>query len=69
MKVTVIPIMIGAIDTGTKGLLKELEDLEFGERVDTIQTTAILGTARILSRVLETWRDTLSLKLLWKTIS
>ena len=28
MKVTIIPIMIGAFDTVTKGLLKGLEDLE-----------------------------------------
>ena len=38
----------------TKGLLKDLEDLEVGGRVETIQTTALLKTARILRRVLET---------------
>ena len=32
----------------TKGLLKRLEDLEVGGRVETIQTTALLRTARIL---------------------
>ena len=68
MKVTIVPIMIGALDTITKGLLKSLEDLEVGGRVETIQTTALLRTARILRRVLETW-DLLSLKLQWKTIS
>ena len=46
--------MIVAFGTVTKGLLKGLEDLEFGDRVETIQTTAFLKTARILSRVLET---------------
>ena len=30
MKVTIIPIVIGAFDTVTKGLLKGLEDLEVG---------------------------------------
>ena len=69
MKVTIVPIMIGALGTITKGLLKVLEDLEFGGRVETIQTTAQLRTARILRRVLETWGDLLSLKLQWKTIS
>ena len=54
MKVTIIPIMIGAFGTVTKGLLKGLEDLEGGDRVETIQTTALLKTARILRRVLET---------------
>ena len=38
MKVTIIPIVIGAFDTVTKGLLKGLEDLEVGDRVETIQT-------------------------------
>ena len=53
----------------SKGLLKGLEDLEVVGRVETIQTTALLRTARILRRVLETWGDLLSLKLQWKTIS
>ena len=30
MKVTIVPIVIGAIGTITKGLLKDLEDLEVG---------------------------------------
>ena len=69
MKVTIIPIVIGAFGTVTKGLLKGLEDLEVGGRVETIQTTALLKTARILRRVLKTWRDLLSLNLQWKIIS
>ena len=68
MKVTIIPIVIGAIGTVTKGLLKELEDLEVGGQVETIQTIALFRMARILRRVLETW-DSLSLNLQWKTIS
>ena len=54
MKETIIPIVIGAFGTITKGLLKGLEDLEVGGRVETIQITALLRTARILRRVLET---------------
>ena len=54
MKVTIIPIVIGAFGTVTKGLLKGLEDLEVGGRVETVQTTALLKTARILRSVLET---------------
>ena len=54
MKVTIIPIVIGAYGTVTKGLLKGLEDLEVGDPVETIQTTSLLKTARILRRVLET---------------
>ena len=69
MKMTIIPIVIGAFGTVTKGLLNGLEDLEVGSRVETIQTTALWKTARILRRVLETWGDLLSLILQWKTIS
>ena len=56
MKVKIIPIEIGAFGTVTKVLLKGLEDLEVGGQVETIQTTALLRTARIL-------------KVQWKTIS
>ena len=51
---TIIPIVIGAFSTVTKGLLKGLDDLEVGGREETIQTTALLRTAIILRRVLET---------------
>ena len=63
MKVTIVPILIGAFGTITKGLLKGLDDLEVGGRVDTIQTTALLRTARILRRVLEIWGDLVSFKI------
>ena len=48
MKVTIIPILIGAFGTVTKGLLKGLEDFEVGGLVETTQTTVLLKTARIL---------------------
>ena len=54
MKMTVIPIVIGALGTVTKGLVHGLEELEIREREETIQTTALLRSARILRRVLET---------------
>ena len=54
MKVTIVPIVIGVLGTITKGLLKGLEDSEVGRWVETIQTTTLLRTARILRRVLET---------------
>ena len=69
MKVTITPIVIGAFGTVTKGLLKGLEDLEVGGRVETVQTTALLKTAKVQRRVLETWGDLLSLNQQWKTIS
>ena len=51
---TFIPIVDGAFGTVSKGLLKGLENLEIGGRVETIQSTVLLRTARILRRVLET---------------
>ena len=65
----IVPIVIVAFGTVTKGLLKGLEDLEVGGRVETIQMTALLRTARILRGVLRTWGDLLLLKLQWKTIN
>ena len=69
MKVTIVPIVIGAFDTVTKRLLKGLEDLEVGGWGETFQTTALLKTARILRRVPVTEGDLLSLKFQWQTIS
>ena len=54
MKVTVIPIVIDALSTVTKGLVKGLEVLEIIAQVETIQTTTLLRSARILRRVLKT---------------
>ena len=54
MKVTIVTIVTGALGTITKGLLKGLGDLEVDGQVETIQTTELLRTARILRRVLET---------------
>ena len=54
MKATVILIVIGALGTVTKGLVEGLEDLKITGRVETVQTTALLRSARILRRVLET---------------
>ena len=53
-KVTIIPNVISAPGTFTKGLTKGPEKLEIRGRVETIQTTALLRSARILKRVLET---------------
>ena len=54
MRVTIVTIVIGALGTIIKGLLKDLEDLEVEGRVEAIQTTTLLRTARILIRILET---------------
>ena len=47
MKVTIIPIVIGTLGRVTKGFIQ-------GLNIETIQTTALLRSARIQRRVLET---------------
>ena len=59
MKVTVIPIVIGALRTIPKGLVKGLEDLEIRGQVETILTIVLLRSAWILRRVPETGGDLL----------
>ena len=49
-----IPIVIGAFGTIIIGLVKVLEDLKIRGQVETIETAALLRSARILRRVLET---------------
>ena len=48
MKVTIIPIVIGSLGIVIKGLIQGLEVLEIKGRVETIQTTTLLRSARIL---------------------
>ena len=43
MTETIIPIVIDAFSTVTKGLLKGLEDLEIRGQLETIQTTTLLN--------------------------
>ena len=69
MKVTVVQIVIGSLGTILKGLVKKLEELEIEGRAEIIQIIALLGSAKILKRVLETGGDLLSLRFLWKTTS
>ena len=73
MKMTVILIVIGALDTVTKGLVQGLEDLEIRGRVETIQITVLLRSARILRDlkrfpVTQTPVEHHELTLLWKTL-
>ena len=66
MRMTVIPIVVGAPGTVSKGLEKRQKELEIRGRIEIIEAKTLLRSARILSRVLEIWGDLLSLKLLWK---
>ena len=53
MKVTLIQIVIYALGTDPKGLIQGVEDLKVSGRVEAIQTTALLESARILRSVLK----------------
>ena len=52
VKVTVIPVIIGALESIPRGLVKRLEDMKIRVHVETIQ--ALLRSARILRKVLDT---------------
>ena len=54
MKATGIAIVVDTLGTILKGLEKRLEELENRDRIKTIQTIALLISAGILRRVLET---------------
>ena len=66
--VTGISVVIGALKTIPKSLIRELEEIEIGRRAETIQTSALLRLLGILWSVLDTLGDLLSLKIQWKTI-
>ena len=75
--VTIIPIVIGAFSTVTKGLLKGLEDLEVNGRLENIQTKSIIengqntektpGDLRRLAVTQPPLKDH-HLTLMWKTL-
>ena len=69
IEVTAIPIVVDELEMVAKAEEKEMEEVEISERIETIKTTTMLRSARILTRFLDIWGDLLSLILLWKTIS
>ena len=58
-----IQIVIGALGKVPKNWKKRLEELKFWRRIEIIQTTALLRSAKILRRVLETWGDSSEIQL------
>ena len=52
-KVQVVPVVIGALGSVTKGFDKWTEKLGIPGDVGVVQKTALLGSARILRKVLE----------------
>ena len=54
MRVTVIPIVIGALGMVPKCSEERLDELKFRGRIETIKTTALLRSAKILRKVMGT---------------
>ena len=52
-KVVILPIAIGAVGTVTGKVRRNLENLGINLSVDVVQKTCLLGTARILRKVLD----------------
>ena len=53
MKTMVIPIVIGTFETVPKDLKRSLENIGTETKIDELQKSVILNTARILRKVLE----------------
>ena len=68
MKVMVIPIVVGVLGTISKNLGKKIE-MKIRERIETIETTALLKSVRILSKSPQVSKTLLSLRLQEKTLS
>ena len=50
-------VVIDTLRTATKGVESALEELKFSGRIETIQTTALLRSVKILRRAQETTGD------------
>ena len=68
MKLKVIPIVNRVLGTVPRELESGLEELEIRGQAEFTQTQALLRSARIPRRVLETRGDLLSFRLQWMTI-
>jgi hypothetical protein len=53
LKRTIIPIIIGATETVTKSLRKNMVSIPGKHSVDSLQQTAVLGTSQIIRKVLQ----------------
>ena len=53
LKCTIVPVITGATGIVTKSLRKNLETVPGKHSIDSLQKTAILGTSRIIRKVLQ----------------
>ena len=52
-KVGVIPVVIGALGTVTKHFEKWIEKVDLDLTIEALQNSCLLGTARIIRKVLD----------------
>ena len=60
---TILPAVVGALETVSKGLKRTLGELKIVGKIETNQTTSLLRSARILRTVQETGENFPSLRL------
>jgi len=53
LKCTVVPVIIGATGMVTRSLRKNLEAVPGKHSIDSVQKTAVLGTAHTIRKVLQ----------------
>ena len=55
VKAKVVPILVGVLGAVTPNLSKHVDAIGVTTRIELLQKAALLGTARLLRRVLEAW--------------
>ena len=60
MKTIVIPVVVGALGTVKKGMIENIEKVSKRANVTEIQKICMLGSARILRKVLTIWTERLT---------
>ena len=53
MKVTVVPLVVGALGSSAKALKKRLKNIGIETKITELQKTVLIHTTRILRKVLE----------------
>ena len=53
MKVTVVPLVVGALGSLAKALKKRLKNIGIETKITELQKTVLIHTTRILRKVLE----------------
>jgi len=53
LKCTIVPVITGATGIVTRSFKKNLETIPGNHSIDSLQTTAILGTSHIIRKLLQ----------------